>query len=85
MVLQRSRVEFLLIVTERNRQHIAVRVLAGQTTQAFETGKFSTQTNVEIQRGGIACDRGGVDLDAQGPVAPILYADVGDFSTGPDN
>jgi hypothetical protein len=82
VILQSTRIEFLCFVTDRNREHVAVGAFAGKAAQTFKARIFSPKSEVKIQCSRIAGDGGGVDLDAQRLVAPVLRADICHFRTG---
>src|SRR4051794_6433794 len=70
VVLQRARIELLRVVGNANGEHIAPRVFAGEPAQAFETAIGSAEVNVQTPGGGIALDRGRVNLDGERFLVP---------------
>src|SRR6476646_12165557 len=76
VVLQSAGVELLRVVSHTNREHIAARAFAGQSAQALEASVSAAEINIQAQGGGIAFDRGGVDLNSERFLAPVLGTDV---------
>src|SRR5438093_6022492 len=82
VVLQRARIEFLLVFGDRDSKQIAAAAFAGESAETFEARISRAKIQVQAHRRGIMIDRCRVHLQRDDIVCPVLSTHVGDLRAG---
>src|SRR4029453_19404181 len=76
MVLEGAGVEFLFMMSDRDRKQVAARSFSDEAAQTFEARIAATKMKIETHRRGIALDLGRIDLQCSHTLVPTLRADI---------
>src|SRR2546421_1754590 len=82
VVLQGAGIEFLFVCCDCDCEQIAASAFADKAAQTFEPRILGTEIQIQTHRGRVVIDRGGVHLQSDDVLSPVLRANVSDFGPG---
>src|SRR6266576_412756 len=79
VVLERAGIEFLNSVSDGDGEQIAACAFTSETAKAFKTRIAAAEMQIQTFNGCFVLHFGGIDLQGENVVPPILCAHVSDF------
>src|SRR5205823_9128730 len=79
VVLKRAGIEFLNSISDGDGEQIAARAFTSETAEAFKTRIAAAEMQIQTLNGRFVLHFGGIDLQGENVLPPILGAHVSDF------
>src|SRR5437899_11087121 len=79
VVLERTGIEFLNSISDGDGEQITARAFTSETAEAFKARIAAAEMQIQTLNGRLVLHFGGIDLQGENVIPPILGAHVSDF------